>query len=138
MSRLSKKSKKEIGEALIDALEDIMNEGSTTVRDKIKAIELIGREHGLFTERKQINVDIQSIVHQLSDRQLETIAQVDHGAPVIDVLPRLDVGEGAGVTGDGDREQGPNRGDKGPRLEDELGLDSEILGPDREETGREE
>lgn len=130
MSRLSKKSKAEVSEFLLDKLEDIITDEKVGWKEKIKSIELAGREFGMFTERKQINVDIQSIVHQLTDRELKTLSQGSDRDTYIDVLPRLDVGESGASEGTGGATASADSGDQGSRSEDEHGVDQAVAPED--------
>lgn len=135
MSRLSKKSDIEIKEFLVDKLEDLITNDKTTTRDLIKSIELVGREYGLFIERKQINVDIHSVVRQLTDDQLKVLSgQVGDRGDYIDVLPGLDGGEGNGPASAGPAEPSGPSGPPGVGPEDQPQVDSGLVETDRKET----
>ncbi len=90
MPLLKNRSKEAVRENLLDHLSTIIDNPETSVRDKLKAIEITGREFGLFVERKQINVDINTIVRQLTDGQLQVLGGADNrDSTCIDVHPRM-------------------------------------------------
>lgn len=134
MSRLSNRSEKDVKAILVDALSDIMDDGETPLREKIKSIELLGREYGMFVERKQVNVDVRTIVSQLTDQQLKVISgEVGDRGDYIDVLPGGDLGGGKDLIGAGAGEQGSDSGDPGSGPQDESELDQGESGEDRKE-----
>lgn len=127
MTRPSKQSKDVVKDRLLDKLDEVMEAPTTSVRDVLKAIELYGKEFGLFIEQRNIKIDVNTVVRQLSDRQLKTLSgEVGSDSDVIDVQSWPHVEQD---TSDGNDSEpvGTTGG------EDATGVDQGVAGEDRKE-----
>lgn len=73
------RTKDTVREKLLGYLEAILDDEEVRTGDKIKAIELFGREFNIFVEQKKINIDVNTVVKHLSDSQLTTLMGETHG-----------------------------------------------------------
>lgn len=124
----TKHSKEFVKDRLLTKLDEVIDNEMASTRDVLKAIELYGKEFGLFVEQRNIKIDVNTVVRQLSDKHLKAlVGEVDSDRDVIDVQPWIDVGEGSGDASAGGRLDGST--DK-----DTVGVDQGESGTDREET----
>lgn len=124
----TKHSKEFVKDRLLTKLDEVIDNEMASTRDVLKAIELYGKEFGLFVEQRNIKIDVNTVVRQLSDKHLKAlVGEVDSDRDVIDVQPWIDVGEGSGDASTGGRLDGST--DK-----DTVGVDQGESGTDREET----
>lgn len=86
------RTKESVKEKLLDALEDIIDDVETKTASRIRAIEVFGREFGVFIEQKRVQVDVNTVVRHLTEGQLKAITNGngfsnEKGEPYIDVDP---------------------------------------------------
>lgn len=67
-------SKEDTRKFVLDKLIEIINDPEQKTRDILKSIELMGKEHGMFIEQKNIKVDIQALVSNMDQRVLKELA----------------------------------------------------------------
>ncbi len=128
-----RRSKDEVRDRLIGKLDAIIDDPEMSVKDILKAIELVGKEYGLFIETKNVKIDVNTVVRQFTDQQLRTLAgnsneMVDAGGiidlqPGISVLTSVDDAEGRG-------------GVEAVGSEDGVAMDQGLADADRKETRR--
>lgn len=77
------RAKETVREKLLGHLESILEDDEVRTGDKLKAIELFGREFGIFVEQKKINIDVNTVVKHLSDGQLTSLMGETHGKQLL-------------------------------------------------------
>jgi hypothetical protein len=84
----TKRNKDDIRDKLLSKLEKIIDDPEMSMKDVLKAIELIGKEFGLFAEQRNVKIDVNTVVRNFTDQQLRSITgQGGDSVDYIDVLP---------------------------------------------------
>lgn len=55
---------------LLKFLDDVIDNPDMTVKEKLRAVELMGKEFGLFIEQKNVKIDINTLVRHFTTPQL--------------------------------------------------------------------
>jgi hypothetical protein len=113
-------TKKEVKDRLLSFLDEIIDDPELTVKDKLKAVEMMGKEFGLFAEQKNVKIDVNSVVRHFTTGQLSGLIGEGNVLKTADTLPPgdtididpvrlLDRGGDAlrEISGDGDESSGP-------------------------------
>ncbi len=79
------RSKEQVKDTLLTELDNIISDPEVGVSVKLKAIELMGREFGLFVTQSKVNVDVNTVVRHLTDQQL-TLLSVQTVQPESEVI----------------------------------------------------
>lgn len=94
----AKRTKTIIREQLLERLESIMDGDGEKTSDRLKAIELEGREFGLFAENKKLQIDVNTIVKHFTNTQLASISQGGSGHE----YDQLAIGPASGIDSEED------------------------------------
>lgn len=84
-------SKKEVKDRLMTFLDEVIDDPELTIKDKLKAVEMMGKEFGLFAEQKNVKIDVNSVVRHFTTGQLASLIGGNDVPQMVDALPAGDI-----------------------------------------------